>query len=231
MPENQAAPDTPESIPNPESNEPGTSHLPFNSHHSAKICLRSALNIAQYFDELPYPNPIGVIQSQGLPGFLSPTSGIICPRTMPSYACCAMQCAYALLMIYQRTKSVYPLSVAEWNMELPSPWRGESVMDVGDDLRSASTRNLLVRLHRGLTSMSATLANYATAFEALGGMRGKMRYRDWVIAADVSQTRSVGQSRTPSYLRHKPAALALGPPATTYYTPPSRELSWTFCCK
>lgn len=33
--------------------------------------------------------------------------------------------------------------------------------------------NLLLRLQQGLTSIYGTLANYATAFEALGGMRGK----------------------------------------------------------
>lgn len=33
--------------------------------------------------------------------------------------------------------------------------------------------SLLVRLQQGLTSIYGTLANYATAFEALGGMRGE----------------------------------------------------------
>ena len=125
-------------------------NFPFSSHHSAKICLKAALNIAQAFDNLPYPNPSGQLCQP--PVTLSPNSSIIAPRTMPSFACCAMQCAYSLLMIHHKTKSIYPESAAG------SPLVG----------------SLLVRLQQGLTSIFATLENYATAFEALGGMRGML---------------------------------------------------------
>lgn len=54
-------------------------------------------------------------------------------------------------MIHHKTKSIYPESAAG------SPLVG----------------SLLVRLQQGLASIFATLENYATAFEALGGMRGK----------------------------------------------------------
>lgn len=83
--------------------------------------------------------------------YLSPTSTIVAPRTMPSFACCAMQSAYALLMVYHKTKSMYP----------------------ENDTTNLLVGNLLVGLQQGLGSISATLENYAAAFEALSGMRGE----------------------------------------------------------
>ncbi|KAH8891105.1 hypothetical protein GQ53DRAFT_649366 [Thozetella sp. PMI_491] len=126
--------------------------FPFSSHQSAKICLKSALNIARSFDELPYPNPSG--QLCEAPCSLSPTSSIVSPRTMPSFACCAMQCAYALLMVHHKTKSLYPQS----------------------EYGSSLVESLLKRLHHGLASVLSTLENYAAAFEALGGMRGSLPF-------------------------------------------------------
>ncbi|KAJ0385582.1 hypothetical protein COL922a_006081 [Colletotrichum nupharicola] len=123
--------------------------FPFSSHQSAKICLKAAINIANSFDDLPYPNPFG--QLCPAPCYLAPTSTIVCPRTMPSFACCAMQCAYALLMVNHKTKAMYPENA----------------------LTTPMVESLLLRLQTGLASISATLENYATAFEALGGMRGE----------------------------------------------------------
>lgn len=122
--------------------------FPFSSHQSAKTCLKAALSIAQSFDDLPYPNPYGQLCLP--PCTLSPTSVIAAPRTMPSFACCAMQCAYALLMVLNKTLLLYP----------DSNGRGPMV------------ETLVVQLQGGLKSISRTLENYATAFEALGGMRG-----------------------------------------------------------
>lgn len=103
------------------------------------------------------------MQAQGAPVFLSPTSTIVCPRTMPSFACCAMQCAYALLMVHQKTKTVYPYSSVDTGQQQQQT----------DRARPLVVNSLLVRLQQGLTSIYGTLANYATAFEALGGMRGE----------------------------------------------------------
>ena len=124
------------------------SPFPFSSHQSAKICLKSALSIAAAFEALPYPNTTG--QFGQSTSYLSPTSAIIAPRTMPSFACCAMQCAYSLLMVQNKTKSIYPES------------SGSGLL----------VDSLLLRLQGGLTSILATLENYSLAFEALGGMRG-----------------------------------------------------------
>ncbi|ROV96097.1 hypothetical protein VSDG_05056 [Cytospora chrysosperma] len=152
-----------------------TTTFPFSSHQSAKICLRSALRIAHSFDEMPYPNPSGAPPqpsgSGGRPAqcMLSPTSGTPCPRTMPSFACCAMQCAYALLMVHQKTTSVYPTSRGSM-AGVGGPVGGGGGGGGAAD-RPMVVSSLLVRLQQGLTSIYLTLSNYASAFEALGGMR------------------------------------------------------------
>ncbi|KAG7151808.1 hypothetical protein HYQ46_012384 [Verticillium longisporum] len=64
-----------------------------------------------------------------------------------------MQCAYALLMVHGKTRAMYP-----------EPGMGGPMVE-----------SLLVRLQTGLRSISGTLENYATAFEALGGMRDTIR--------------------------------------------------------
>lgn len=153
--------------------QPTTTNFPFSSHQSAKICLKSALAIAHAFDELPFPNPMGTPPSTTSGGgegggggggggvlFLSPTSTIVCPRTMPSFACCAMQCAYALLMVHQKTKGLY---------DVGGGVGGGVYGGGGGGAGPVVVNSLLVRLQQGLSSIYGTLANYATAFEALGG--------------------------------------------------------------
>ncbi|KAH8896686.1 hypothetical protein GQ53DRAFT_818957 [Thozetella sp. PMI_491] len=125
--------------------------FPYSSHQSAKICLKSALSIAASYDALPYPNPTGQFGLAVI--YLGPSSTVVAPRMMPSFACCAMQCAYALLMVHQKTRSMYPEN------------GGNSFL----------VESLLVRLQNGLTSILATLENYGLAFEALGGMRDQIR--------------------------------------------------------
>lgn len=61
-----------------------------------------------------------------------------------------MQCAYALLMVLNKTLLMYPDSLN----------------------RGPLVDNMIAQLQGGLRSISSTLENYATAFEALGGMRG-----------------------------------------------------------
>ena len=112
----------------------------FSSHQSAKICLRAALNMAQAFEDLPYPNPPG-----------HQTSPTAWPRMMPSLACCEVQCAFVLTTIGNLTRSKY-----------------------SSDAQTASIAGrLLERLRMSLLSISTALENYATAFEAIGGMSGK----------------------------------------------------------
>lgn len=166
--------------------------FPFSSHQSAKICLKSALNIAHAFNELAFPNPTGVLQPPSAPVFLGPASATVCPRTMPSFACCAMQCAYALLMVHQKTKTMYPYSSSSSSSQRGGGYgagsRGSSSVAAGGGPEGqppppggpptpVAVNSLLMRLQQGLTSIYATLANYATAFEALGGMRGTITHQ------------------------------------------------------
>lgn len=64
-----------------------------------------------------------------------------------------MQCSYALLMVKDRTESLYPRT---------------------NGSNSVLVENMRDRLQQGLISVFTTLENYATAFEALGGMRGQL---------------------------------------------------------
>jgi hypothetical protein len=111
--------------------------LPFSKHESSRICLASALNIVQAFEALPYP----LTES----GDRAPV-----PRTLPSFACCAMQAAYALLMVCNQA----------WAMQ------------TGAMPATHHPQRLLAQCEQGLYSILNTLDNYATAFEAIRGMRG-----------------------------------------------------------
>lgn len=113
--------------------------LPFSKHESSRICLASALNIARAFEALPYPPTDG--------GNRAPNS---VPRTLPSFACCAMQGAYALLMVCNQA----------WAMQ------------TGAMPATQHPQRLLAQCEQGLYSILNTLDNYATAFEAIRGMRG-----------------------------------------------------------
>jgi hypothetical protein len=132
--------------------------LPFSKHESSLICLAAALNIAQAFEALPYPppeaSPNGATNiNNQLSNFqLSPSSlhSASTPRTLPSFACCAMQAAYALLMVCNQA----------WAMQ------------TGAMPATQHPRKLLAQCEQGLYSLLGTLDNYALAFEAIRGMRG-----------------------------------------------------------
>jgi hypothetical protein len=129
--------------------------LPFSKHESSRICLAAALNIAQAFEALPYPPPEaaanpGSNPSSNFPSSLSSLQSTSIPRTLPSFACCAMQAAYALLMVCNQA----------WAMQ------------TGAMPATQHPRKLLAQCEQGLYSLLGTLDNYALAFEAIKGMRG-----------------------------------------------------------
>ncbi|KAE8146824.1 C6 zinc finger domain protein [Aspergillus avenaceus] len=126
-----------------------TSGFPFSIQHSAKVCLRAALLISRMFSSLPIPQPIddGCKSQQNLV--------IQLPRTMPSFACCLMQGSYAMLMIFYKARVEKQMS-----------------QDYSDKV-SPSDR-LIEELRQGLERIIATVTNYATAFEALDGMRDEI---------------------------------------------------------
>ncbi|KAH0280200.1 hypothetical protein KCU91_g1221, partial [Aureobasidium melanogenum] len=130
------------SPPNSTSSAPSAEYLhpfPFSNHFSSRLCLNSALAIASAFETMPLPV----------------SSSPLAPRTMPSFACCAMQSAYALLMVYHRT-----WVLAQQNTETEA---------------QSKAAQLLVRCEEGLRRVLQALDNYAIAFEALGGMRDQIQ--------------------------------------------------------
>jgi hypothetical protein len=136
---NSVSPSNTASTTSPSSSSPDYLYpFPFSGHESSRLCLNSALNIAEAFERLPLPLLDEPQQQQQQ-----------CPR-MPSFACCAMQSAYALLMIYHRT----------WVQQ------GESPVAAGQ---------LLEKCEAGLKSILTVLGNYSIAFEALGGMRDQIQ--------------------------------------------------------
>ena len=119
--------------------------FPFTSNDSSQICLRSGLSIAKAFTSLPYPCPVSSPRNS-----LATQDWTRLPRTMPSFACCAMQSAYALLNSHHRA---YVMAES----------------GTGDQFAV----NLLAQCEAGLQSIRTTLENYSIAFEALSGMRGE----------------------------------------------------------
>lgn len=121
--------------------------LPFTPHASAKICLASALGIAEAFRSLPYPQPHSL--PDWSPSILTQLVDRQSPRTIPVFACCAMQASYALIMISHKTKAM-------------------GFMGSG-----GATEKLLIKLTDALGMILDALRNYAAAFEAVSGMRGE----------------------------------------------------------
>jgi hypothetical protein len=116
---------------------------------SARVCMGAALAIGRAFESLPYPNP-DLIQSGAQPSLFAHSPWMKPPRTMPIFACCAMQSSYVLLMLCDKIR------------ELNGSPSGDIV---------ATSR--LGELSSGLQRVLEALQNYSIAFEAVGGMRGR----------------------------------------------------------
>ena len=125
--------------------------LPFSSHFSAKICMKSAFAIARSFQSLPFPQPV---RRNDLMSYFPPMNNTKRPRMIPVFACCAMQSSYAMIMLCYKTRAMGFIG---------------AVSTEGKDSPSA---RLLAQLHEGLQMVLDALRNYSMAYEALGGMRG-----------------------------------------------------------
>ncbi|EHK46114.1 hypothetical protein TRIATDRAFT_41293 [Trichoderma atroviride IMI 206040] len=93
-------------------------------------------------------------QLQRLP-FPSTSNGITSPRAMPTCTCCAMQASYVLLMQF------YKLHAA----------RAQPIL-FGD--LSQDTERTVDELRHGLEDIISSMNNFATAFEAIAGMRDEI---------------------------------------------------------
>ncbi|PMD43977.1 hypothetical protein L207DRAFT_508738 [Hyaloscypha variabilis F] len=116
-------------------------NTPFTRAKSTKICHTAGLSIVQSFYTLPYPSPL-----------VSPPSSYLLPRSMPVFACCAMQSAYALLMLCHKTYL---------NRE-----------NADDDI---VVQGFMSHLRQALGVILESLDNYAAAYEALDGMRAQIQ--------------------------------------------------------
>lgn len=144
--------------------------LPFSTHFSAKVCLKSAMNIARGFHNLPLPPSSATTQS---PHHLSPSLGLnnrsvspqrvnqgYGPRMMPIFACCAMQSSYALVMLGYKAKD--------------KGVKGTIGTGTEEDREDFAVQRLLRQLEDGLEMILSAMQNYTIAYEALGGMKGKL---------------------------------------------------------
>jgi hypothetical protein len=80
------------------------------------------------------------------------------PRMIPVFACCAMQSSYAMIMLSYKTRAM-----------------GFAGLEgIGGD---EHVERLLGQLLEGLELVLNALRNYGIAYEALGGMRGRLIYK------------------------------------------------------
>lgn len=91
-------------------------------------------------------------QLQRLP-FPSTSIGITSPRAMPTCTCCAMQASYVLLMQFYKLHAAHAQPIL-----------------LGD--LSQDTERAVDELRHGLEDIISSMNNFATAFEAIAGMRG-----------------------------------------------------------
>ncbi|CZT11182.1 related to C6 finger domain protein [Rhynchosporium graminicola] len=186
--------------------------LPYTSHYSAKICLKSAFAIARSFAALPYPQPVRRSQHSqsspqdaysyfptmspptsspyadpSLPSISGPgqnASTLMPPRMIPVFACCAMQSSYALIMLSYKTKAMGFAGHLNNNNETAPGSRGEG--------KENHAQKLLAQLSEALNMILSALRNYSIAYEALGGMRDQIE-----VAAQsvVAAANAVGDAR------------------------------------
>ncbi|KAJ5828916.1 uncharacterized protein N7525_007169 [Penicillium rubens] len=70
--------------------------FPFTEQESSIICLKSSLVVTTIYRNLPYANPLGSVTSSGSRTY---------PKTIPYFACSAMQSCYGLLMLLHRLRA------------------------------------------------------------------------------------------------------------------------------
>jgi len=121
----------------------------FSREFSSKICQSAALNIVQSFHTLPYPSPL----------VTSTFTTDQLPRAMPVFACSAMQCSYALLMLCYKASNNYPEN-------------------------DIVVQGYIEYLRQALHLIVESLENYSTAYEALDGMRG-MLLKDILVSSSI----------------------------------------------
>ncbi|PTB37329.1 hypothetical protein M441DRAFT_149117 [Trichoderma asperellum CBS 433.97] len=93
-------------------------------------------------------------QLQRLP-FPSTSIGVASPRAMPTCTCCAMQASYVLLMQFYKLHATHTQPILSGDL----PQDTERAVD---------------ELRHGLEDIISSMNNFATAFEAIAGMRDEI---------------------------------------------------------
>lgn len=125
--------------------------FPFTEEESSSICLKSSLVVATIFRALPYPQMPGQVSS-GSPRY---------PKTLPYFACSAMQSSYALLMLLHRLRaatSTGHLVDCYHLLNKPSP-----------ESEIADAERLTEELRHGVEILGSSLRS-DVIFEGVGGM-------------------------------------------------------------
>lgn len=134
-------------FPSPADHTPHEYYQRSNQLESARLCRQSALAISKAFEDLPFPCPIQSDQ-------FDLRNLNMLPRTMPSFACCAMQGSYVLLM---------------------SSFKGWGKDELADNEFQSNNQVTW----NGLEKTLGALENYSMAFEALQGMTRELNSRYW----------------------------------------------------
>lgn len=168
-PDSSNLPSTPSSSTDHLTDPVNPTTLPFTKHESSLLCLTSALTIARAFESLPYPVPSPPTKSA-----TNNTNQTI-PRTLPSFACCAMQAAYALLMVCNQAWAMQSTGAMILQVDHSSHghYHQESCNGSNGGGNATQPAKLLAQCEQGLYSILGTLENYSVAFEAIAGMRGE----------------------------------------------------------
>ena len=125
--------------------------FPFTEQESSNICLKSSLVVTTIFRTLPYPK-IGGYACSGSARY---------PKTIPYFACSAMQSCYALLMLLHRLRASLAtdrLANCYHLLNKPSP-----------ESEIADAERLREELRHGVEILGGSLKS-DVIFEGVGGM-------------------------------------------------------------
>lgn len=86
---------------------------------------------------------------------------------MPTFACCAMQCGYALLMLCFKASTFHKSSSNDRAVD------GSNAAAGGSTSGNSSLAGFMNELQQSLKLVVRCLGNYSIAFEAIQGMRGE----------------------------------------------------------
>lgn len=125
--------------------------FPFTEQESSNICLKSSLVISTVFRTLPFPQ-ISTFDS---------SRSVTYPKTMPYFACSAMQSCYTLLMLLHRLRASLAtdrLANCYHLLYEPSP-----------ESEIADAERLTEELRHGVQTLGRSLKS-DVIFEGVGGM-------------------------------------------------------------